>query len=131
MRSVCLRALKPGEENALYAMICELAAFEGKDVSSLPLTPENLQRFGFGAKPFFHTQAALVDDKPVGYASYCYTFSAHQGYPVLYLEDLYVAPEYRRKGIGKAILSKLAQYAAVWSGMYSAGTKKPLHFMKH
>lgn len=47
----------------------------------------------------------------MAYALYFYTFSAHQGYPVLYLEDLYVKLDYRKQGVGSALISRLACYA--------------------
>ncbi len=106
-----LRPVKPEEKECLYELICELAVYEGKDLATLPLTKDNLSRFGFNERPYFYTEVAEVEGKLVAYALYFYTFSAHQGYPVLYLEDLYVKPAYRKQGIGSALMSRLAQHA--------------------
>lgn len=105
------RPAKTGEENILYELIRELAQYEGKDITTLPLTKENLRRFGFSENPHFRTEFAECEDKVVGYALYYYAFSANQGLPILYLEDLYVKPEYRGIGIGSQFLKQLAKYA--------------------
>lgn len=55
---------------------------------------------------------ALEDGKEVGFALFFHNFSTFLGKAGIYLEDLYVKPEYRKKGYGKAILKKLAQIAA-------------------
>ena len=54
---------------------------------------------------------AVLDGKEIGFALYFYNFSTFLGKAGIYLEDLYVLPEYRGKGYGKAILKKLAQIA--------------------
>jgi GNAT superfamily N-acetyltransferase len=54
---------------------------------------------------------AEVDGEPVGFALAFPTFSTFRGQPGLYLEDLYVKPEHRGKGIGKALLARLARLA--------------------
>ena len=105
------RPAKIGEEDILYELIRELALYERKDVSQLPLTKENLFRFGFSQNPYFFTEFAECENQVVGYALYCYAFSANQGCPILYLEDLYVKPEYRKLGIGRQFLRQLALYA--------------------
>lgn len=109
--SFVIRPAQIGEEGVLYELICELAQHEGKDISALPLTKENLHHFGFGDKCYFYTEFAECEDKVIGYALYFYAFSANQGRPILYLEDLYVKPEYRGEGIGSELLKQLARYA--------------------
>ena len=54
---------------------------------------------------------AVVDGKEVGFALFCYNFSTFLGKAGIWLEDLFVLPEYRSKGYGKAILQKLASIA--------------------
>lgn len=111
MQTFRIRPAKAGEEEILYTLIFELAQYEGNDLAKLPLTKENLRQFGFNDNPYFHTEFAECDGHVVGYALYYYTFSANQGAPILYLEDLYVKPEYRGYGIGSQFLKQLAQYA--------------------
>lgn len=110
-QSFFTRPAKIGEEDILYELIRELAQYEGKDISTLPLTRGNLRRFGFNENPYFYTEFAECDNQVVGYALYYYAFSANQGRPILYLEDLYVKPEYRGGGIGSQFLKQLAKYA--------------------
>ena len=85
--------------DVLYDLICELAEFEGKDLSTLPVTKENLQKYGFGENPCFHVEFAETQNGIVGYALYSYVYSGHQGTPFLYVDDLYVRPSERNQGI--------------------------------
>jgi GNAT superfamily N-acetyltransferase len=105
------RPARSGEEEILYNLIRELAQYEGKDVNSLPLTKEKISSFGFGKEAYFQVEFAESDQQIVGYALYYYGFSAYLGHPILYLEDLYVKPEYRGFGIGTQLLKQMAQYA--------------------
>ena len=110
-QSIVIRPAQTGEEEVLYELICKLAHYERNDISKLPLTKESLRQYGFGDKRFFYTEFASSEDKVIGYALYYYGFSSNQGRPILYLEDLYVKPEYREQGIGTEFLKKLATYA--------------------
>lgn len=109
--SFTIRPVQLNEEEMLYELICELALCEGKSLSTLPLTKENLARYGFSEAPLFQTEVAELDGKLVAYALYYYGFSAHQGRPILYIEDLYVKHDYRSIGIGRNLLKQLAKYA--------------------
>lgn len=106
-----IRPAREGEEHILYDLIRELAIFEKKDVDSLPLTKENLRRFGFEKNPYFFTEFAEVEGVIVGYALYFYIFDASEGLPILYLEDLYVKHDYRNHGVGMAFMKRLAALA--------------------
>ncbi|MBS0655388.1 MAG: GNAT family N-acetyltransferase [Verrucomicrobia bacterium] len=108
---ISTRPAKAGEEGLIYEMALALARSEGEVLNTLPVTKENLHRFGFCENPLFHTEFVEYQNKVVGYALYFYTFSSSQGYPILYIEDLYVKPEYRSMGMGKELFKKLATYA--------------------
>lgn len=97
--------------DALYSLICDLAEFEGKDLSTLPVTKENLKKFGFGETPVFYAELAENQNGIVGYALYSYVYSGHQGTPFLYIDDLYVKPRERGYGIGTGLLKQLARHA--------------------
>ena len=97
--------------NVLYELVCDLAAFEGKDLATLPVTKINLEKYGFGQIPYFHVELAENEKGVVGYALYSYAYSGHQGTPFLYVDDLYVKPSERGKGIGSGLLKQLACYA--------------------
>lgn len=106
-----LRPATADDRDLIYSLICELAVYEKRDLSKLPLTKKNLERFGFGDHPYFLVELAEMAGVAVGYALYFYTFSANQGYPVLYLEDLYVRKAHRQNKIGAKLLEKLSIYA--------------------
>ena len=76
---------------------------------------ENLyEKHGFGAEPRFQTlvvESGTGEGPFLGFALYFFTFSTFLGRPSLYLEDLFVRPEFRGMGIGKVLLSELAKIA--------------------
>lgn len=90
--------------DTIYNLICDLAIFEGKDITKLPVTKENLKKYGFSEKPYFHVELAQNQNGIVGYALYPYVYSGHQGTPFLYVEDLYVKPNERGQGLGSGLL---------------------------
>ena len=94
----------------ILSFIRALAEYEGMS-DQVVATEELLEEQMFDrkkAKALF----VMEDGKEVGFALYFCNFSTFRGRAGLYLEDLYVYPEYRGKGYGKALLSKLAQMAA-------------------
>lgn len=106
-RKFVIRPAETGEEGVLYTLIRELAEYERKNLKTLPLREENLKKF----KNFYKVEFAESEGQVVGYALYVFSFSSNQGYPVLYLDDLYVKEAFRGRGIGKALIGKLAQHA--------------------
>jgi len=94
----------------ILTFIRELAAYE-KLAHEVVATEAILRETMFGDRPYAEALMAFEDDDPVGFALYFHNFSTFLGRPGLYLEDLYVKPEGRGKGIGKALLRRLAQIA--------------------
>jgi GNAT superfamily N-acetyltransferase len=92
----------------ILALIRELAAFES---STATTTEAALLRDGFGATPRFHVVLAHWGEAPIGFAFYAFTYSTYRGAPVLFLEDLYVRPAFRGRGVGRALMAVLAQEA--------------------
>jgi GNAT superfamily N-acetyltransferase len=72
---------------------------------------EDLLRDGWGTSPKFRVLLAQWDGEPAGFALFFYNYSTWQGRPGLYLEDLFVRPAFRGRGIGKALLVELAKIA--------------------
>jgi GNAT superfamily N-acetyltransferase len=103
-----IRPARIEDLDTLYELVCDLAAFEGKDLETLPVTKANLERYGFGKTPYFYAELAENENGVVGYALYSYVYSGHQGTPFLYIDDLYVQPSERGHGIGSALLKQLA-----------------------
>src|SRR6266480_41287 len=72
---------------------------------------EKVRKALFGERPYAETLIAELDGKPVGFALFFHNFSTFLAQPGIYLEDLFVEPEHRGAGIGRALLEKLAQIA--------------------
>jgi GNAT superfamily N-acetyltransferase len=87
-----------------------LAEFE-REPDAVTATEADLLRDGFGAQPYFHCLIAEHDGRPAGFAFYFFNYSTWTGRPGLYLEDLFVNPDFRGLGIGKALLARVAAIA--------------------
>jgi GNAT superfamily N-acetyltransferase len=74
-------------------------------------TEETLRETLFGPRRYAEVLIARLDDRPVGFAIFFHNFSTFLGKPGIYLEDLFVLPEFRSQGIGKAFLIYLARLA--------------------
>jgi GNAT superfamily N-acetyltransferase len=94
----------------ILQFIRDLAEYE-RSPQSAQATAEDLQRDGFSANPKFRVVIAEWDLQPAGFALFFYNYSTWQGKPGLFLEDLFVRPEFRERGIGKALLMHLANIA--------------------
>jgi len=68
-------------------------------------------RDGFGPNPFYSCLIAEQDGQPAGFALYFFNYSTWMGRPGIYLEDIFVQPEFRGLGIGKALLKRVAAVA--------------------
>jgi GNAT superfamily N-acetyltransferase len=94
----------------IVELVRALAAYERAPEAAV-LTRADVLRDGFGRKPRFHAVIAEWDSKPVGFALWFYNYSTWQGRAGVYLEDLFVYPEFRGRGIGEALLVHLARIA--------------------
>lgn len=95
----------------ILGLIKELAIYE-KLRHQVTATEEQLAHFGFGEKKYFEVLLAETEtNRALGFALYFFTFSTFLAKPTLYLEDLFVLPEHRGYGIGKALLQELARIA--------------------
>ena len=96
---------------AILNLIKELAVYE-KLSHEVTASEEKLTKFGFGEKKYFEVLLAETQERQAaGFAFYFFTFSTFIARPTLYLEDLFVMPQYRGSGIGKALLKELANIA--------------------
>ena len=95
----------------ILSFIRKLAEYE--KLSHLVVASEaDVREHVFGANPVAEVLLAYWDQEPVGFALYFRNFSTFLGQPGIYLEDLFVDPAHRGKGIGKALLARLAKIAA-------------------
>ena len=109
MNQIKFRYAEEKDAAKILYFIKELAAYE-KMSDEVIATEELLKEWIFDQKKA-EVIFAIVDDKEIGFALFFYNFSTFLGRAGIYLEDLYVMPEYRGKGYGKALLKKLAQIA--------------------
>jgi GNAT superfamily N-acetyltransferase len=109
-----LRPATPADVPQILAFIRELAEYE-REPDAVLATEADLLRDGFGETQRFHCIIAeLIHDAtttPAGFALYFYNYSTWRGHAGIYLEDLYVRPEHRGKGVGKALLVRVAAIA--------------------
>ncbi|MDR3763410.1 MAG: GNAT family N-acetyltransferase [Acidobacteriota bacterium] len=105
-----IRPAVASDAATLRSLILGLAEYE-KLTHLVKITEEDLLRDGFGPAPRFRCLIAEWDGQPVGYALFFYNYSTFLGHAGIYLEDLFVWPELRGRGIGKALLLKVAKIA--------------------
>jgi GNAT superfamily N-acetyltransferase len=103
-----IRPAKPGDEAELAAMIHELADFE-RAAQDCTVTETQLRDALFGDRPTVHAHVAEVDGEVAAGALWFRNFSTWDGVAGIYLEDLYVRPRFRRRGLARAMLSTLAR----------------------
>ena len=105
-----IRVAMPADVPQILTFIRALAEYE-RAPDAVKATEEGLMRDGFGQRPFWQCLMADHDGKPAGFALYFFNYSTWVGKPGIYLEDLFVMPQMRGLGIGKALLKRVAAVA--------------------
>lgn len=105
-----IRPAQPDDCETIVQLIRELADYE-QLLDHARATPDDVRRGLFGPRPFAEALIAEWDGQAVGLALFFHTFSTFRGQAGLYLEDLFVRPSHRGRGIGKSLLSSLAKLA--------------------
>ncbi|QEG38023.1 GNAT family N-acetyltransferase [Bythopirellula goksoeyrii] len=103
-----IRPGTPDDAELLFSLISELAEYE-KLSHEVVATPASLQKSLFAPDAATKFMIAEWDDQPVGFALYFTTYSTFLAKEGIYLEDVYVQPSYRGRGIGKQLLAEVAR----------------------
>ncbi|WP_066653219.1 MULTISPECIES: GNAT family N-acetyltransferase [Sphingomonas] len=105
-----IRFATPADVGTILRFVRELAEYE-RELDKVVATEPMLHEALFSTPPAAEALIAEADGAPVGLALFFHNFSTWTGWRGLYLEDLYVTPEARGTGVGKALLKRLAQIA--------------------
>jgi GNAT superfamily N-acetyltransferase len=106
-------SIRPAREKdvpTILAFIRELAEFEDL-LDDVTATPDQLREHLFGKQPRAEVYFACEHARPVGFALFFHNFSTFLGMPGLYVEDIFIVPEHRGKGYGRALMVHLARLA--------------------
>ena len=105
-----IRPAEIADVPVILQLIRDLAAYE-RAPGAVTATEEQLRKVLFGARPAAEVVIGFEKETPVGFAVFFHNFSTWLGRPGLYLEDLFVKPEKRGRGYGRALLVHLARIA--------------------
>jgi GNAT superfamily N-acetyltransferase len=105
-----IREAGPSDIGALLRLVRSLAEYE-REPDAVEATEESLAAALFGPNPRVHAHVAEVDGRVVGMAVWFLSFSTWTGRHSLYLEDIFVDPDARRHGVGRALMRRLAARA--------------------
>ncbi len=108
--SIVLRPASPEDAPQIHRLIVALATYE-REPDAVVVTPATLAAQLASERPPFECLLALAEHEVVGFALYFHNYSTWRGQPGLYLEDLFVEPEQRGRGIGRELLAELARIA--------------------
>jgi GNAT superfamily N-acetyltransferase len=106
--SLSIRSAAPDDAALVLKFVRDLAVYE-KLLHEVEATEAEISRDLFGASPKVFCELAFWEGEPAGFALWYYTYSTFQGRHGLWLEDLFVEPGLRGKGIGKSLLIALAR----------------------
>lgn len=105
-----IREAGPGDTGDLLRLVRSLAEYE-REPDAVEATEDSLAAALFGPNPKVHAHVAEVDGRVVGMAVWFLSFSTWTGRHSLYLEDIFVDPDARRHGVGRALMRRLAARA--------------------
>jgi GNAT superfamily N-acetyltransferase len=108
--TITIRPAEPADLTLIHRFICDLADYE-KLRHEVRVDVAELGRHLFGSKPMAEVLIGEIEGSPRGFALFFHNFSTFEGKPGIYLEDLFVEPEARGSGLGRALLARLAALA--------------------
>ncbi len=104
MNAIRIQPATPGDVALVLVFIKGLAEYEGL-ADDVVATEQDLQVSLFGPQPSAEAVFAFQDAEPVGFAVFCQHYSTFTGRPSLYLEDIFVLPEWRGRGVGRELMA--------------------------
>ncbi len=110
MTGFALREAEPADVPDVLRLVRGLAEYE-RMLDRFTATEADFARVLFGSRPFAHVMLAEIAQRPVGVAIWYYMLSTFTAQPILFLEDVFVEPLHRGKGIGLAFFRRLARIA--------------------
>ena len=108
--NIAIRFATAEDAELILELVRELARYE-RAPGAVQASAADLARHGFGPDRSFEALLAALDGEPAGFALFFPGFSTWLGRPGMFLEDLYVREQARRKGVGRALLARLASIA--------------------
>jgi GNAT superfamily N-acetyltransferase len=108
--TVTIRQAVPADAELIHRFVLELATYE-REPQAVIATPDDYRAQLAAPRPPFECLIASLDSEPVGFALFFHNYSTWTGRQGLYLEDLYVTPAARGRGVGESLLRKLAALA--------------------
>src|ERR1700719_506630 len=106
--SLIIRRARPDEAGLVLSLVRELAEYE-KLLHEVEATEADIAEALFGGNPRLFCDIAEWNGEAAGFAVWFLNFSTFRGRHGIYLEDIFVRPEHRGRGIGKALMTRLAQ----------------------
>ena len=106
--SLSIRPARPGEASLVFQFVRQLAEYE-KLEHEVEATEAMIDAALFGEQPRVFCDIAEWDGEPVGFAVWFLNFSTFSGRPGIYLEDIFVRPAFRGRGVGRALMVHLAR----------------------
>ncbi|TGC07505.1 GNAT family N-acetyltransferase [Methanolobus halotolerans] len=107
---VTIRQTDERDVSLILGFIRAIAEFEHLS-DSVMTTEEDLSKSLFGPRPYAEVAVAEVGNKSAGFVMFFHNFSSFAGKPGLYIEDIYVHPEYRGRGVGRSLMVYCARIA--------------------
>ncbi|MGH6904614.1 MAG: GNAT family N-acetyltransferase [Geminicoccaceae bacterium] len=121
--AVHVREAVPADAETIAALVHALSREEGHSAPALHASQVRAE--GFGASPRFRVLIAERDGRPAGYALFFPAYDTDHAERGFYLQDLYVLPEARRQGIGRALMAAVARACAADGGCYVFWNARP------
>ncbi len=117
MGTITIRQAVAADAAMVHRLLKDLAITLGKG-EVMTSTAADIERFGFGERPHFDALLAFDGDEAVGLAVYFFEFSTWRGRPGVYVQDMYVAPRMRGRGLGRDLMEAVVRRSRERGGRY-------------